>query len=109
MKNGVKNVAAMELSCVKGIQECLEKDIPLLVTNVCGMERLIGLKKQLGRATTSSIPMPVSTSANLKLEEGEMICDKCDGRGTIPNTGIPKGEISTASFCRKCQRFSNKK
>ena len=39
----------------------------------------------------------------MKLEEGEMICDKCNGRGIIPKIIIPKGEICTALFCRKCK------
>ncbi len=43
--------------------------------------------------------MPVSMSENLKLEEGEMICDKCDGKGTITS----RIDTNCASMCQKCQ------
>ena len=44
--------------------------------------------------------MPVSTSENLKLEEGEMICDKCEGKGCISSKIDP---TTMASSCQKCQ------
>lgn len=38
----------------------------------------------------------------MKLEPGEIICDKCKGRGTIPKVDKPTGEIVTYIICRKC-------
>lgn len=52
----------------------------------------------------SSIPMPVSMSGNLKLEEGELICDKCEGKGGHSN-GDPADDLCDAGWvrCQKCQ------
>lgn len=38
----------------------------------------------------------------MELEPGEVICDKCKGRGTIPKVVKPAGEIVTDIICRKC-------
>jgi len=38
----------------------------------------------------------------MHLEEGEMICDKCEGTGIMIRVRKPVGEISTGTICRKC-------
>ena len=37
---------------------------------------------------------------NLKLEEGEIICSECEGRGTKPSS---INSATMASICKKCQ------
>jgi len=51
-----------------------------------------------------SIPMPVSTSENLKLEEGEMVCDKCEGKGGNAYNQ-PSDDLTKPQWvrCQKCQ------
>ena len=36
------------------------------------------------------------------LKEGEVICSRCEGRGSIPKKNICDGEIVTSTFCRRC-------
>lgn len=52
----------------------------------------------------SYIPMPAPTSVNLKLKEGELVCDKCEGKGgnayNHPSDDLTKPEWVR---CQKCQ------
>lgn len=51
-----------------------------------------------------STPTQASTSENLKLKEGEMICDKCEGKGGASHAH-PSSDLNSPNWvrCQKCQ------
>jgi len=83
------------------VNPSLKKVISYYVVNVMEMERLIGLKKQQEKNENH---LSLGThhrgiKGKTPLNEGEMVCDKCEGFGSIPSKLKPR-EI--ACICKKC-------
>lgn len=92
----MKNVGVKEPLFRKEALECLTREMRYAVTSVADLEKLIGSKKRQEKKESQGN----DTRANIHLEEGEMICDKCEGEGVLIFSKI---DISYADVtCDKC-------
>jgi len=92
----VKNAEAKEPLFRKEEMACLIKELRCAVTNVADLGKLIGSKKRQEKSESQDS----DTKEKVHLEEGELICDKCEGEGVIIYSNIDESYADLT--CDKC-------